>query len=70
MIYFYERRGRFTRCEIHLTDDAPYELIVGDADGSNQVERFSSYDDLMTRLGGLHNELTQRGWDGPHGRDL
>jgi hypothetical protein len=70
MIYFYERRGRFTRCEIEMADDAPYQLIVGDADGSNRVEHFTSYADLVKRLGGLHTELTERGWDGPHGRDL
>ena len=70
MIYFYERRGRFTRCKVHMFDETPYELVIDDANGSHRVEQFASYDDLIKRLDALHSELTRRGWGGPHGRDL
>ena len=70
VIHFYERGGRFRRCEVRVLDDNSYELVIVDHGGSESVEEFAQYDDMVRRIEALHCEWRRQGWTGPYGRDL
>ena len=69
MIWFFERQGKYVRCETRKTADGAYELVVLDADGAERVERFEDSSSLARRQVELEHSLTASGWTGPHGRD-
>jgi hypothetical protein len=69
MVWFYERGGRFTRCESHpAADGNGYELTVTNADGTEHIEYFDTSDALSRRQHELQASLTGDGWTGPFGR--
>jgi hypothetical protein len=69
MIWFFERQGKYVRCETRKTADGAYELVVVDGDGVERVERFEDSSSLARRQVELEHMLTSDGWSGPHGRD-
>ena len=69
MIWFFERQGKYVRCETRKTADGAYELVVLDGDGAERVERFDDSSSLARRQVELEHSLTADGWTGPHGRD-
>jgi len=70
MIWFFERQGKYVRCETRKTADGAYELVVADGDGTERVERFDDSAALAKRQVELEQRLTADGWTGPHGRDM
>jgi hypothetical protein len=71
MVFFFERRGQFIRCESRTADSGSgYELAIVYPDGREDVERFDDPDELNRRQRELEQELTSGGWFGPHGRGI
>jgi hypothetical protein len=70
MIWFFERQGKYVRCETRKTADGAYELVVSDGDGIERVERFDDSAALAKRQVEIEQGLTADGWTGPHGRDM
>lgn len=68
MIWFFERKGQYVRCETRKATDGAYELVITDADGAERVERFQESASLAKRQVELEHALTAEGWTGPHGR--
>jgi hypothetical protein len=71
VIWFYERRGKYIRCETRDVPQRPgvYELVVAVRDdGAEQVERFTNSEALMKRQEELEQSLQGDGWYGPFGR--
>lgn len=70
MIFFFEQKGRFVRCEVlPLADGASSELIITPPDGSPTVEVLTG-DEVTRRISELRETLLQSGWWGPVGRDF
>jgi hypothetical protein len=69
MIWFFERRGKYVRCETRKTALGTYELVVTNDDGTERVERFDDSAALAKRQVEIEQGLTADGWTGPHGRD-
>ncbi len=68
MIWFFERRGQYLRCETRQTGDGSYELVVTEPDGTERIERFTHSSAMTKRQLELDHGLTVEGWSGPHGR--
>jgi hypothetical protein len=70
VIWFYERRGAYVRCETRdvLREHGVFELVTLDANGSEQVERFTDSESLLKRQAELESTLLYDGWSGPFGR--
>ena len=68
MIWFFERKGEYVRCETRKATDGVYELVITDAGGAERVERFTESASLAKRQVELEQSLTSEGWTGPHGR--
>jgi len=68
MIWFFERKGLYVRCETRKTADGAYELVITKADGTEDVERFDDSAALAKRQVEIEQGLTSEGWTGPHGR--
>jgi hypothetical protein len=69
MVWFYERSGRFIRCESRQAEKgAGYELVVMYPDGREDIETFEDPVELNRRQLQLEHELSAGGWFGPHGR--
>jgi len=68
MIWFFERKGLYVRCETRKTTDGAYELVITKADGTEDVERFDDSATLAKRQVEIEQGLTSDGWTGPHGR--
>jgi hypothetical protein len=69
MIWFFERRGKYVRCETRKTPDGAYELVVTGEDGAERIERFDDSSALAKRQVEIEHGLASEGWTGPHGRD-
>jgi hypothetical protein len=67
MIWFFERTGKYIRCETRETPDNAYELVITDSDGTERVERFEDSASLAKRQVEIELNLTSDGWTGPHG---
>jgi hypothetical protein len=70
VVWFYERSGAYIRCETRDVQDRPalYELVIIDATGNEQVERFANSESLLRRQHELESTLQHDGWQGPFGR--
>jgi hypothetical protein len=68
MIWFFENSGKYRRCELHPLRQNHYRLIIHDVDGSEKVESYEQYDDLLRRTEQLATEWTRTGWSGPFSR--
>jgi hypothetical protein len=67
VIYFFVKKHRFLRCEIH--PGQPNLLTVIDPSGREHTERLASSEDLETRWSEVRTQLSNDGWSGPFGRD-
>ena len=67
MFWWFERNGRFMRCETRHVRGDDYELVITGSDGSDRVERFANSADLTRRQEDLERDLLADGWTGPHG---
>ena len=68
MIWFFEKKGQYVRCETRKADDGAYELVITDEHGAERVERFDDSASLAKRQVDLEHTLAADGWTGPHGR--
>jgi hypothetical protein len=68
MIWFFERKGEYVRCETRRGPNDSYELVVTNPDGSERVERFTDSAAMAKRQVEIEHGLTADGWTGPHGR--
>ncbi len=68
MIWFFEKKGQYVRCETRKAVDGAYELVITLPDGSERVERFEDSAELAKRQVALEHGYTTDGWTGPHGR--
>jgi len=68
MIWFFEKKGQYVRCETRKATDGSYELVITNADGTERVERFEDSASLAKRQVDLEHALSEEGWTGPHGR--
>lgn len=68
MIWFFEKKGAYVRCETRKSDDGVYELVITAPDGTERVERFADSADLARRQVDLEHGYAADGWTGPHGR--
>jgi hypothetical protein len=68
IVWFFERNGRFVRCETCEGANGRWELLVLDADGVQRVERFEDDAALAARQRELEREFRGSGWFGPYGR--
>ena len=69
MVWFFERQGKYVRCETRKTPDGAYELVMTDVNGAERVERFDDSATLAKRQVEVERGLTSDGWNGPHGRE-
>ena len=67
MFWWFERGGRYLRCEAAPVSAGGFELRVIHPDGTEQVERFADSGDLAQRQHEVIDEVIRDGWDGPHG---
>ena len=67
MFWWFERGGTYTRCEVVQLAAGTYELRITDPDGVEGVEAFSDAAVLARRQQDVIENLTARGWSGPHG---
>ncbi|HEX5473102.1 MAG TPA: hypothetical protein VFX12_00460 [Vicinamibacterales bacterium] len=71
MIFFFERGGKYLRCDIHAAaNQEGFELSLVHPDGSETVEKFADADGVYQRWQELQSTLKADGWWGPHGRDI
>lgn len=68
MIWFFERKGSYVRCETRKSDDGMFELLITEPDGTERVERFDDSSELARRQVELEHGYAAAGWTGPHGR--
>jgi hypothetical protein len=69
MVWFYERGGRFVRCEAcPASDGQGFELAITGPDGIERIESFDTSDALLRRQEEVEATFTGDGWTGPHGR--
>jgi hypothetical protein len=68
MVWFFEREGKYVRCETRKTHDGAFELVTTDADGNERVERFEDSGALARRQVAIERDMGSDGWTGPHGR--
>lgn len=68
MVWFFERKGEYVRCETRKAADGAYELITTAPGRPERVERFYDTTEMARRQVEIEQGLTAEGWSGPHGR--
>lgn len=68
MVVFFEREGRFVRCEARQTASDIWELIILEPDGTERIERFRTAEELDARAQEIDREYLGGGWFGPYGQ--
>ncbi len=63
MVWFFERRGQYLRCEVRQALEGPaYELRVRYPDAQTQVERIQNPTVLIERIKETQGRLCHDGW--------
>ena len=70
MFWWFKRGDSYVRYEARQNGAASYELRIVNVDGGEDVELFDNEQDLSTRQRALEQELTEKGWTGPHGWNI
>ncbi len=70
MVWFFERRGEYVRCETRQAPDGRFELVVTEPGGIERVESFDDSQIMARRQVELEHGLTADGWNGPSGRSV
>lgn len=68
MIWFFEKRGAYVRCEAREAAPGRYELVITQPDGTEQIETFEDSTEMTRRQVQVEQGLSADGWTGPHGR--
>jgi hypothetical protein len=69
VIFFFEQRGRYVRCEVLPLPDGASELIVTAPEGNQTVEVLNGAE-VTRRISELRESMLRDGWWGPVGRDF
>ena len=69
MIFFFEQRGRYVRCELLPLPDGGSELIVTEPGGEQTVEVLGD-SEVTQRMTELRQSFLSAGWWGPVGREI
>jgi hypothetical protein len=70
MFYFFNRGPDYIRCEIRPNGaNGCYEILVAEPGQPERLEVFNSSDQAREYWHHLQEDLNQRGWWGPHGRE-
>jgi hypothetical protein len=69
MIFFFEQRGRFTRCEVLPLPGGASELIVTGPEG-NMTREVVPSSEVTRRVSELREVMVGAGWWGPMGREI
>jgi len=67
VFWWFERGGKFIRCEAREVSKEVYDLIVEMPDGTEAIEHFSDQAALSARQAALGRALKIEGWTGPRG---
>ena len=67
MFWWFEREGRYVRCETRFVRRGSYEFVTTLPDGTERVELFTDADAMTRRQEAAQQELAADGWTGPHG---
>jgi hypothetical protein len=70
MIFFFEQRGRYVRCELLPLPDGASELIVTAPEGHQTIEILEGSADVTRRMSELQESMLSSGWWGPVGREI
>jgi hypothetical protein len=70
MIFFFEQRGQYVRCELLPLPDGSQELIVTPPDGHQTTEILTRSADVPRRIMELRESMAREGWWGPLGREI
>jgi hypothetical protein len=70
VFWWFERGGRYLRCETRFVRDDRYEFVTTLPDGIEQVEEFTDAGAMAERQEAMQRELTADGWTGPHGWNI
>ena len=70
VFWWFERGGRYVRCEIRFVGEGGYAFVVTGPDGVERVEEFTDSQELSKRQVALERELAGDGWTGPHGWNI
>lgn len=70
MFWWFERKGRFLRCEARGDLATGFTLSIVDADGVERLERFSDAAALEKRQLEFEEHARRDGWTGPIGWNL
>lgn len=70
MIFFFEQRGQYVRCELLPLPDGGSELIVTAPEGGQTVEILHDSAQVTRRMTELQESLISAGWWGPVGREI
>ena len=69
MVVFFEKEGRFVRCEArHVAASDTWELVIVEPDGTERSEQFRSAAELDARVQEIDREYLGCGWFGPYGQ--
>ena len=70
MIFFFEQKGRYVRCEVLPLPDGGTELVVTQPEGTQTVEVLKGSGEVTRRVSQLRDSMVQAGWWGPIGREF
>ena len=70
MFWWFERGGRYLRCETRFVRSDRYEFVTTMPDGIERVEQFTKSDAMAERQTAIQRELEAEGWSGPHGWNI
>ena len=70
MIFFFEQRGQYMRCELLPLANGACELVVTAPEGQQTVEILEGSADVTRRMAELQQSLADDGWWGPIGRGI
>jgi hypothetical protein len=70
MIFFFEQKGRYVRCEVLPLPDGTSELIVTSPEGDATTEVLTQSADVTRRIMELRETMAREGWWGPLGREI
>jgi hypothetical protein len=69
VIFFFEQKGHYVRCEVQPAPDGTSELIVTRPEGDQTVEILDGAE-VPRRISELRESMLRAGWWGPLGREF
>jgi len=70
VFWWFEKGGQYLRCESRAAAEGGFEFRVLQPDGTEYVARFDDAEDLEKHRHAVIHDVTQSGWQGPHGWNI